>query len=278
MKVAIQGLDASFHAVAARHIFGSSVQLLCYENFKDVFQALESGDVDYGVAAIENSLYGSINQVYDLLLQHNLWISGETYEEISLYLLGVPGTKLTDITDVYSHVAALGEAEAFLEDTLTTAERHEYADTAIAAQSISEWNDQSKVAIASKAAAEKFGLEILAKNIETHHHNYTRFIALSKTHQSNPVANKTSVTFRTPDVPGALHKVLGVFAEANANLTKLESRPIIGEAWQYMYYVDFVTAPSGKPSDEILQELQHVAQDIRVLGSYPADSTVVEAT
>ena len=268
MNVAIQGLDTSFHSIAARRIFVDSIELVFCNTFKDVFATLSDKNVDYAVVAIENSLYGSINEVYDLLLKYDFSISGETYQEIGLHLLGLPGSKLEDITDVYSQVMALSESEVFLNSNLSKAERHEHADTALAAQEVKQWNDKSKAAIASLAAGEKYGLQVLASNVETHHQNYTRFIALSSQQPQNESADKTSLTFKTADAPGALHKVLGVFANAGANLTKLESRPIVGSAWQYMYYVDFTVESENSGIGNILKELAEYATDVRVLGSY----------
>ncbi len=264
VKIAIQGLDTSFHALAAHQLFGSSADLVCCKNFKEVFSKLENDQVEQAVVAIENSLYGSINEVYDLLLRYQFWISGEAYEHVGLQLLGITGTKLEEITDVYSQAPALAEAEAFLDLTLPHAERHEHQDTALAAQEVASWNDPRKAAIASEAAAKKYNLEIIAGNIETHQQNYTRFIALQRQEAINKSANKFSLTFRTSDTPGSLHAALGVFAEHQANLTKLESRPIIGAAWQYMYYIDCTCADINP----ILKKLTQYATNIRLLGAY----------
>lgn len=265
MKVAIQGLDTSFHALAAKRLFGDEATLLYCASFSKAFVALQNKEVDHAVVAVENSLYGSINEVYDLLLKYHFWITGEVYEQISLHLLGLPHTSLATITDVYSQAPALAEAESFLDTNLPGAQRHEHGDTALAAEEVAQWKNPEKAAIASRAAAEKYGLSILAENIETHHHNYTRFIALSRK-QTREAGNKSSLTFRTNDMPGSLYAALGVFAKRGINLTKLESRPIVGHAWQYMYYVDIAS-----PIEEnLLQELARYAQNIRVLGTYTA--------
>lgn len=268
MKVAIQGHAASFHSIAANRIFGDSIELVFCGTFREVFETLSDGNVDTAVVATENSLYGSINEVYDLLLKHDLFVVGETYEEIGLHLLGLPEAQLSDITDIYSQAPALGEASVFLDENLPNAERHEHADTALAAKEVKEWGVATNAAIASQAAAKTYGLEILANNIETHPHNYTRFIALSLKPNAAKDADKTSLVFRTADKPGALYNVLGIFAKYSINLTKLESRPIVGSAWNYMYYVDIETAVASDTGQKVMQELPSMATDIRVLGSY----------
>lgn len=266
MRVAIQGYEASFHAQAARVMFGDSIDLVYCDTFAEVFSAVHDGTVDTGVVAIENSLYGSINETYDLLLKHDIYISAETYLHVSLSLLGVAGSSLSDITDVYSQAPALNEARGFLDKHLPSAERHEHTDTAKAATYVADSNDYHKAAIASAAAGSVYGLTTLAEDIETHHHNYTRFIALTNNEQHKPGdACKSSITFETGDTPGCLYAALGVFADHNINLTKLESRPIVGKAWHYMYYVDL----EADFTDELQQELKQHATNLRLLGVYP---------
>lgn len=269
MKIAIQGTKNSFHAIAAKRIFGEQIELDYQETFKKVFESLHSGKCQYAVVAIENSLYGSINEVYDLLLKNKSWICGEVYEQIGLHLLAPIGATLEIIKSVYSQAPALAEAEDFLDEKLPHAQRFEYYDTAAAAAMVATENNPSKAAIASQQAADTHDLDIVANNIETHHDNYTRFIALSA--NALPIsanANKTSMTFRTADQPGSLYNALGVFAKHGINLTKLESRPIVGAAWQYMYYVDFALGAQNGVGEEIMQELTQFAYEIHLLGSY----------
>lgn len=265
MKIAIQGLEASYHALAARQLFGEDTELEFCRTFKDVFDMLTNKTVDSTVVAIENSLYGSINEVYDLLLKHRVYITAEAYEHIALHLLGVSGSTLSDLTDVYSQAPALAEAQVFLEHHLPQAEIHEHQDTALAAKEVAAWKDKTKAAIASEAAATQYKLTKLASNIETHHSNYTRFIALSRVQPKLQQGNKASLTFQTNDIPGALYNALGVFMKHHANLTKLESRPIIGAAWQYMYYTDFSFEGDVQ---QIISELASHASNVRLLGVY----------
>lgn len=270
MKIAIQGFEASFHSIAAKSLYGNSAELLFCKNFKEVFSSLENNNCDQAVVAIENSLYGSINQVYDLLIKHDLSITGEVYEQVGLHLLAAKGANLHSITDVYSQAPALGESEVFLDTYLPDAERHEHPDTALAAKEVAAWGLSTHAAIASEAAASYYHLEVISRSIETHHQNYTRFISLSKTNKVGNAANKTSLTFRTADTPGSLYAVLGLFANHSINLTKLESRPIIGEAWRYMYYIDFNQGVTHINTKQVLNELPKYATEIRILGSYQA--------
>ncbi len=273
MNVAIQGSNSSFHAIAARSLFSEDINLIECLHFKDVFAAVKSGSADYGVVAIENSLYGSINDTYDLLVKHDLHICGETYEQIGLHLLGTKDSTLDTITDVYSHPAALGESDEYLDTHLPKAERHEYSDTALSAKLVADSNDPTKASIAGDVAAIAHGLTCLAKNIETHKDNYTRFITLGSSKNPTPSKNcKSSIIFQTANTPGSLYAALGVFAHRSLNLTKLESRPIVGKAWQYMYYIDF----DGEFSQELQQELSKYAAGIRLLGSYH-NGAIIEA-
>ena len=269
MKIAIQGQAASFHDVAAHQFFTEPIELICCETFTDTFAALMDGSADAAMVAIENSLYGPINPVYDLLLSRRPWICGETYVRVHQCLVGLPGTKLEAVTEVYSHTAALAQCEAFLEDQLPRAKRFEHADTAGAAADVAVWNDPTKAAIASAAAAKHYGLEVLARDIETHHRNYTRFVALSRTEQSAQNANKTSIVLRTAHQSGALYRALGVFDAHHDNLTLLTSRPIVGEHQKYMFYLDF-EAGLNRETRAALDELKQQGCDVTILGSYPA--------
>lgn len=275
MKIAIQGQAGSFHAIAAKSLFGSKVKLIYCDTFKSVFASLEAGETTQAIVAIENSLYGSINEVYDLLLAHQFSITGEIYEQIGLHLFGLNGSTASDITDIYSQAPALAEAEEYLETYLKQATRHEYFDTAAAAQYVADEKNMHKAAVASKEAGELSSLHLLANNIETHRHNYTRFIALSKNDDRDSLGNKTSIVFRTQDKAGSLYEALGVFAKRKINLTKLESRPIIGDAWRYMYYVDFSSGTNEDHVQKALEELKKHATHIRILGSYPAGNTLI---
>lgn len=271
MKIAIQGQPASFHDQAAHQLFAEPIELICCETFSDTFEALTNGHADVAVVAIENSLYGTINPVYDLLLQHRPWISGETYVRIHQCLVGLPGAQLHEITEVYSHTAALAQCEQFLTHQLAHAKRFEHADTAGAAADVATWGDPTKAAIASAAAAERYGLSIIAPDIETHHHNYTRFIVLQRTGQTAHETNKTSIVLRTAHQSGALYRALGVLNANNYNMTLLTSRPIVGHHQKYMFYMDF-EAGLDTQTQQVLDQLRGQGCDVTILGSYQSAS------
>lgn len=270
MKVAIQGLEASYHDIASKKYFSDTQEVVHCDTFKEVFEAVENGDAEYGFVAIENSLYGSINEVYDLLLRYRFYINGEIYLRINHCLLGVKGSKLDNIKRVHSMLPALAQCEDFLDQYLPGAERIEEHDTSASAKLIAEKNILSSAAIASKAASELYGLEIIAANIESNKQNYTRFIVFGKKHLNIPNANKTSLIVRTDQdtKAGSLYRTLGVFANRNINLTKIESRPIVGKAWHYLFYLDFEVGADSKNGKEALAELRDIGAETTVIGSY----------
>lgn len=269
-KVAIQGQQASFHDIAAKKHFGDNIEILPCDTFYDVFAAVKTGKAEKGLAAIENSLFGSINEVYDLLLKNNFWISGEIFLRVEQCLVGISGTKLSDIKEVHSHPVALAQCEQYLDEKLPEAQRFEHHDTAGSAADIKKWNDKTKVAIAGQAAAELYDLAVLARDIETNRQNYTRFVAIEKSERHIPGSNKTALVLTTGHKPGALYDALGAFAKRQINLTKLQSRPIIGQAWHYLFYVDVLESIDSPNLKSALQELKKQNCEIRVLGSFIA--------
>jgi prephenate dehydratase len=272
--VAIQGDQASFHDIAASQFFGGQSGRVFCDTFTDTIQAIVDKRADYALCAIENSLYGSINEVYDLILANKLYIFGEVYLRIEQCLIGLPEAQLSDISEIYSHPVALAQCEEYLDNTLPQAERLEYHDTAAAVEKISQLLNPQFAAIASRQAAKLYGMQILAESIETNKANYTRFIALSTSQPDTPVQpNKTSIVLRTTHTPGALYNALGCFAKRGINLSKIQSRPIIGKAWHYMFYADVSAGAQDENYQQAIQELQ--AQDCKVivLGSYLSDTS-----
>lgn len=271
-KVAIQGQRASFHDIAARYFFGD--EDIAVENcplpFRNVFESLKNGDSEYAVVAIENSLYGSINEVYDLLLEYQPYIIGEVYLHISQNLVGLQGALIQDIKKVHSHPIALAQCEEFLDKELSEAERFEHSDTAGSISDVKKWSDTKQAAIGSRAAADLHGLSILAEDIETNKHNYTRFVILSGEKKTAPNADKTSIILNTPadTKAGSLYQALGTFAKRNLNLLMLQSRPIIGKAWHYMFYLDIAASVDYEDFQAAVQELESQGCDITILGSY----------
>jgi len=266
VHVAIQGDLGSFHHQVAMGWFGEAVEILSAETFDDVFGMLNRHETTKAIVAIENSLYGSINDVYDLIESHRYPIVGEVYLRIEQQLISLPGAKPEDITHIYSHPVALAQCEHYLDTHLPEVERIEHHDTAASVEFIKKAGDKSMAAIAGHAAADLHNLPILAKNIEDNKANYTRFLVLDANGAIPKDANKASLVVQTDHRPGALAKVLTTFAEAGVNLTKLQSRPIIGKVWQYRFYIDVET--SGERLRSLIKTIQASGTSVTVLGEY----------
>ncbi len=266
VKVAFQGERGAFGEDAVINFFKEAELLTC-RHLEDVFVAVSKGRADFGVVAVENSLAGSINETYDLLLQYQVNIYGEVNLRISHCLMALPGEKLEDIQTVYSHPQALAQCEEFLKRL--GAEVVPTYNTAASAKRIKEEKLKNCAAIASRRAAQIYGLEILAEGIETSKDNYTRFFVISRLKAAPAAKNKTSLVFSTRNVPGALYACLGVFATRNINLTKLESRPSKKKPWEYVFYVDFEGHVEDSVCRQALAEMEQKTNFLRVLGSYP---------
>ena len=233
---------------------------------RKVFEAVEVGKVDYGLVPMDNSQAGSINETYDLFLKHGLHLVGETVVRVNHCLLGLPGTAIDELTEVISHPQAIAQSEEFL-SALDLKIRAEY-DTAGAAKRIVDDKLETTAAIASKRAAEIYGLDILAERIQTYPDNYTRFGALARSPEPLREPNKSSLVFGVGHVAGSLFRCLGAFAERHLSLSKLESRPRAGRPWEYVFYVD-VEAPADAPQMiEALGEVSSHATFTRLLGTY----------
>lgn len=275
MKIATQGREASFHYQACEVFFKDQPhEVQGFDSFAETFESLQNGTTDYAVVAIENSIHGAINEAYDLLDQHHFWIAGELYLPIRQCLIGFAGTKLAEITAVYSHFAALSQCREFLDTKLSQAVRHVHPDTAGAVADIAQWANPHNAAIASAFAADYYHLEVLAANIETNHHNYTRFALLQREQQVSPHAAKTTLLLQLHSHTGALHEVLGVLAAHNLDLTMLVSRPIVGEPGNYRFYIDLTTAASNPAFRQAVQKITEAGNTIRILGSYHPLNTV----
>lgn len=270
MRIAIQGEKGSFHHAAAELYFNQSVSLLPCESFRDVFQSLEKQRVDTGIAAIENSLYGSIHETYDMLVRHDFAIVGEIMLPIHQQLIVNPGTDIKNIAEIYSHPAALDQCRNYLETHFPTTELIEHHDTAAAVDFIKQKQFTNAAAIASSNAAKLHDMEILATNIEDNPDNFTRFVVIKRDSEAVARPTKASLILTTNHEPGALYNALGVFKQHDANLTKLESRPVRGEAFRYQFIVD-VLADDGALK-AITAKLQTQNCHIKTLGNYQASS------
>jgi chorismate mutase/prephenate dehydratase len=267
IKVAFQGERGAFSEDAGAKLFGKDIDFLPCVRLKQVFELVSQDKVEFGVVPLENSQAGSINDTYDLLLVYPLNIFAEVILKISHYLMALPGEKLADITTIYSHPQALAQCEEFL-SRLKVDIMPSY-DTAGSAKMIKEKKLKNSAAIASNRAADIYGLEILAPEIETNVNNYTKFVAISKQKAKPAQKSKTSLVFAAEHKPGSLYEILGIFATRNINLTKLESRPSRTKPWEYVFYADFEGHLDGKIYKEAVTELQREAAFVKILGSYP---------
>ena len=269
--VAFQGEPGAYSELAAFEHFGPGISTLPCESFDRAYEALNRGECTHALLPFENSLAGSIHRNYDLILRHELYIVGEYHLRVSHCLLGLPGANISQVQRAHSHPQALAQCEHNLARLRIT--RVAEKDTAGSARLVREWNDPQEAAIASTRAAEVYELEILQENLEDNPHNYTRFLALTKKPLliANPEVGdyKTSVVFSLKNMPGVLFKALSVFALRDIDLTKIESRPIQGQPWEYMFYVDFAGHRDGLNCARALDHLGELAVYIRVLGSYP---------
>lgn len=273
LQVAFQGEPGAYSELAAFEYFGSQILTIPCETFEGVFAAV-SGEPEattYGLLPFENSLAGSIHRNYDLMLRHELHIIGEYHLRVSHCLMVLPGVKIEEVTRVHSHPQALAQCEANLERL--GIQRVPESDTAGSARLLRERKDHQAAALASRRAAEVCDLEILADHMEDNPANYTRFLALAKDPLSvdSPEEGdyKTSIVFSLDNQAGVLFKALSVFALRDIDLTKIESRPIPGQLWEYMFYIDFAGHHQAEDGERAITNLNEFAPFLRTLGSYP---------
>ncbi len=264
-NIAIQGYEGSFHQIVAYKYFGRDITTIPCATFREVAASVKSGRADAGVMAIENSIAGSIIANYSILQDANLQVAGEMYLPIQQNLMALPGTGIEDITEVQSHPMALLQCVDFL-DSHPAWKLVESEDTALSAKIIAENRLHGSAAIASTLAAELFGLEIIAPEINTIKHNYTRFMILKPhDHHMAPDADKASLYFKTDNRSGALMRVLSQLD--GVNMSKLQSYPIPSEPWHYLFHIDI----EFDCLDDYminLERLQRVAEEVHVYGVY----------
>ncbi len=268
VAVAIQGEAGSFSHAAAREALGPDVQLVPRPTFEDLFRAVEADQATRGVVPIENSLAGSVYEAYDALGAHALHVVGETQVRVRHCLVVRPGTLLGDVRRVASHPVALAQCRRFFLDHSGLAPVPAY-DTAGSVRDLLAGRLEADAAIGSALAAQLYGGEILLEGLEDHPENYTRFLVVARESGPSGGTSKTSLVFTLPNVPGSLHRAMGVFATRGLDLTKIESRPLLGRPWEYVFYLDVLGDPRGAVADA-LAELAGLARDLRILGAYPA--------
>lgn len=266
MKIAFQGEPGAYSEQAVFNYFGDVETVPC-ESFDVMFDSVISGKSDALLAPIENSLAGSIHQNYDLLLRHALHIVGEYFLRVQHCLIAMPGVQMADIKKAISHPQALGQCAAYLRKQGIKAEQ--VYDTAGSVKMLKESGARDMAAIASRRAAELHGMQILEEGIEDNPENYTRFLAIQNEAVVPTEEAKTSIVFTLKNQPGALFKAMSVFALRDIDLTKIESRPLQGKPWEYLFYIDLIGAAHEDTVKRALNHLGEYALTLRVLGSYP---------
>ncbi len=274
-RIAFQGEIGAYSEQAAIQFFGENIELVPCATFTALFKSIFEDRADFAVAPIENSLAGSIHENYDLLLRFKAQIVGETILRISHTLLAASDVNIGDIQKVYSHPQALSQCRDFLEkldvETVPT------YDTAGSAKRIAQTRKSGVAAIASERAAIEYNLTILEKNIESNHENFTRFLVIKNPEctalgvETEPNApQKSSIVFATRDIPGALFKSLAIFALRDINLLKIESRPLHGKPFQYIFTLDFEGDRRDDAIQNALRHLEEITEFVQYLGSYPS--------
>jgi prephenate dehydratase len=266
LNVAIQGIAASFHEMAALNYFEVPIETIECLSFHQLCESLKNGKSDFAVMAIENSIAGSILPNYFLLQDYHFSIVGEIYLPIHMHLLALPGVKLGDIKTIESHPMAIRQCSEYLH-ALNGVEIRESDDTALSAKKVSELKLKNTAAIANEAAAKRFGLEILDKRIETHKKNFTRFLILTKRSNGKIESNKASISFEVANEVGSLADALMTFKTNSINLTKIQSIPIIGRPSEYSIHVD-VEWKKRKNYDEAMHQVLRQVRNLNVLGEY----------
>src|SRR6267142_2098214 len=271
MKIAYQGEPGAFSEAAARRV-DPEAQLQPSKSFEEVFEKVSADPSTWGILPFENSIGGSIHRNYDLLLSHELPIVAEVELPVVHHLLALPGATLAGLRRVYSHPQGLAQCERFLR-TLTNVDIIATYDTAGSAKMVADAGLTDAAAIASARAGAVFGLTSLAASVQDFDDNITRFLVIGRTPVKNAVADKTSIVFSLPNEPGSLFKALSVFALRGIDLTKLESRPIPGRPWEYLFYVDLAVARDEVACTRALAHLGEFAPMLRTLGTYASWKT-----
>lgn len=265
--IGYQGVKGSFSEEALLKYFKNCDNTKNYDEFVDVFKALKNNEVKYAILPIENSYTGAIAEVYDLLVKYGFYIIGEECIKIDQHLVGIRGTEINNIKEIYSHPQGFEQSKKFLskyQDVMLIP----YHNTAISAKLISDLKDNKKAAIASKRAAQIYGLDIIKENINDKKDNHTKFIIIGKELKYNKECNKISVVFSLEDKAGTLYNLLRYFAENNINMIKIESRPNKHESWKYLLYVDFEGRLENSEVKNALNLIEENSGYFKIIGNY----------
>jgi chorismate mutase/prephenate dehydratase len=264
--VACQGVEGAYSQSAAEKLF-IQPNIMHFDSFDGVFRAIAQGLCRFGVLPLENSTAGSVNRIYDLMMQYEFYIARATRVKIDHCLLVNAGTKLSDIKEIISHEQALQQCEGFLK-TLGPVKITGSENTALAAKSVAASGRKDIAALSSRSCAELYDLTILKSSVQDSGSNFTRFICISKKLEIYPGADKTSIMMVIPHKPGSLYKVLGHFYALGINLNKLESRPLAGSDFEFMFYFDLDISVYAPEFTLVFEELEGMATSLKYLGSY----------
>lgn len=268
MKIAFQGEHGAYSEAAIFDHYGKNQVSFPCNSFEEVFAAVTQGTCNLGFIPIENSLAGSIHRNYDLLLQNQLTVIGEHNLRVSHCLIGLPGAQMLEIKKVISHPQALAQCDGYLRG-LSGVKIEPVYDTAGSVKIVRDNGDPAVAAIASRQAADLYGMDVLAENIEDNPANFTRFLIISRQAVSPGEDAKTSIVFALKNQPGVLFKAMSVFALREIDLTKIESRPLVGKLWEYFFYIDLAGSTEDQAVRNALANLGEFSTFLRVLGSYP---------
>lgn len=268
-RLGFQGVIGSFSEEALLKYFGENTDTTPYEEFEDVFEALKNNKIDYGILPIENSCTGSIREVYDLLSKYGFYIVAEECIKINQHLIGIEGTTIESIKEIYSHSQGFEQSNEFLKNYHNW-KLIPYRNTAISAKMIHDLNDKTKAAIASERAAKIYGLNIIKESINNNKDNHTKFIIIGRDLVVSENCNKTSVVFSLEDEAGTLHRLLRYLVENNINMIKIESRPNKHTSWKYLLYVDFEGNLYNEEVQNAIKLIKKNSGYFKLLGNYKA--------
>jgi chorismate mutase / prephenate dehydratase len=271
--VGYQGVEGSYSHEALLDYFQDNVDTVNFNEFEEVFKNLKSGKIKYGVLPVENSSTGGISEVMDFLHGYDAFIVGEKCLKINHNLLGIKGAKFEDIEEVYSHPQGFLQCSDFLKK-YPNLKTISYYNTAMSVEFVKKADKKGYAAIASKKAAELYGVDIIKSSINTNTNNYTRFVIISNEMEVKKDSNKISVVLSLPHTQGSLYKIIKCIADRNLNMLKIESRPIANVPWQYLFYMDFEGNLNELKVKEALECIKLNSIQCKVLGNYLCDQNL----
>lgn len=263
--VACQGVEGAYSQIACDRLF-KAPSIMFFQTFDHVFKAVESGMCQYGILPIENSTAGSVKAVYDLMIRHNFSVVRSARMKISHNLLAKHGTKIEDVKEVFSHEQAINQCANYLAELGVKV--HVVENTAVASKMVAESDRRDVAALSSRFCAEHYGLSILQEAVQDQDSNYTRFICISKKPEIYPGADRTTLMMTLPHRPGSLYNVLAKFYALNINLQKLESRPLPGREFEFMFYFDIEASVYAPEVEKLFRDLEAESEQLRYLGTY----------